>query len=295
VWRTARPARIDHDDDDISGVIGQVASGWGLRSSVGVPFSVEGQLWGAIVVALTGGEFLPADTESRLAGFTELLATAIANAGAQAEVAASRARVVAAADQARRRIERDLHDGAQQRLVSLALKLRTVQAAMPPELGGQLDEAVAEATGALEELTEIARGIHPAVLAESGLAAALKTLARRSPLAVDLQVRAGKRLPEQVEVSAYYVVAEALTNVAKHSGASAVSIEVEVAGQVLRVAVRDDGTGGADLARGTGLVGLKDRVEAPGGRILLNSQNGAGTSLQAEFPLTATNDGATSR
>ena len=166
VRRTARPARIDYDDA-ISGAIGQVATrDWGLRSSVGVPVSAEGQLWGAIVVALTGEEVLPADTESRLAGFTELVATAIANAEAQAEVTASRARIVAAADQARRRIERDLHDGTQQRLVSLALKLRAAQAAVPPELGGQLDEAVAEATGALEELTEIARGIHPAILAE---------------------------------------------------------------------------------------------------------------------------------
>jgi predicted ATPase/signal transduction histidine kinase len=295
VWRTGRPARIDYDDG-ISGAIGQAATrDWGIRSSVGVPVSVEGRLWGAIVVALTGAEFLPADAEMRLAGFTELLATAIANAGAQAEVTASRARIVAAADQARRRIERDLHDGAQQRLVSLALKLRAAQATVPPELGGQLDEAVADATGALEELTEIARGIHPAILAEHGLAPALKTLARRSPIPVDLHVRADERLAEAVEVSAYYVVAEALTNAAKHSGASAVSVEVEVAGEVLCVAVRDDGAGGADLARGTGLAGLKDRVEALGGRILLDSRPEAGTSLKAEFPLTATNDGVTSR
>jgi signal transduction histidine kinase len=295
VWRTGRPARIDYDDA-ISGAIGRAAThDWGVRSSVGVPVSVKGRLWGAIVVALTGGEFLPADAETRLAGFTELLATAIANAGAQAEVNASRARIVAAADQARRRIERDLHDGAQQRLVSLALRLRAAQATVPPELGGQLDEAVADATAALEELTEIARGIHPAILAERGLAPALKTLARRSPIPVDLHVRADERLPEAVEVSAYYVVAEALTNAAKHSGASAVSVDVEVAGEALRVAVRDDGTGGADLTRGTGLAGLKDRVEALGGRILLDSRPGTGTSLQAEFPLTATNDGVTSR
>ena len=206
-----------------------------------------------------------------------------------AESTAAAGETDSAADQARRRIERDLHDGTQQRLVSLALKLRAAQAAVPPELGGQLDEAVAEATGALEELTEIARGIHPAILAERGLAAALKALARRSPIPVDLQVRADERLPEPVEVSAYYVVAEALTNAAKHSGAAAVSVEVEVAGEVLRVAVRDDG------ARGTGLAGLKDRVEALGGRIFLDSRRGAGTSLQAEFPLTATNDGGTSR
>ncbi len=302
VHQTGRSARIDYDDDPVSGAIGQAATDWGLRSSVGVPVGVEGRLWGAMIVAFTRPEHLPGDTETRLAGFTELVATAIANAGAQAEVAeaqaeviASRARIVAAADQARRRIERDLHDGAQQRLVSLALKLRAAQAEMAPELGGQLDEAVAEAAGALEELTEIARGIHPAVLAERGLASALRTLARRSAIPVDLQVRAGERLPEPVEVSAYYVVAEALTNAAKHSGASAVSVEVEVAGEVLRVAVRDDGAGGAGLARGTGLAGLKDRVEALGGRIFLDSRRGAGTSLQAEFPLTAANDSTTPR
>jgi signal transduction histidine kinase len=302
VWRTARPARVDYDDA-VSGVAGQVAArDWGLRASVGAPVSVEGRLWEVIVVAFTGEELRPTDTESRLAGFTELLSTAIANAEAQAEVAASRARIVAAADQARRRIERDLHDGTQQRLVSLALRLRAAQAAAQPELGEKLDEAVAEATGALEELTEIARGIHPAILAERGLAPALKTLARRSPIPVNLQVRADeRRLPEPVEVSAYYVAAEALTNAAKHSRASAVEVEVEVevvvevTGEVLRVAVRDDGTGGADVARGTGLVGLKDRVEALGGRIILDSRPGAGTSLRAEFPLTATNDGVIAR
>ena len=211
---------------------------------------------------------------------------------------ASRARIVAAADQARRQIERDLHDGAQQRLVTLALQLRAARAAVPPELGelgAELDRAAAGATGALDELREIARGIHPAILAKGGLRRALRTLASRSPIPVELQVRADERLPDEVEVSAYYVVAEALTNAARHSRASAVSVEVEVAGEVLRVAVRDDGAGGADLARGTGLVGLKDRVQALGGRIFLDSRSGAGTSLQAEFPLTTTNDGVTSR
>jgi signal transduction histidine kinase len=240
-------------------------------------------------VAFTGGEFLPADTEARLAGFTELVATAIANAEAQAEVTASRARIVAAADQARRRIERDLHDGAQQRLVSLALQLRAAQAEAPPgagELAGRLKGAVIEVNGALEELGEIARGLHPAILAERGLRPALRALARRSAVPVSLEVQVAGRLPEQVEVSAYYVVAEALTNAAKHGGASAVSIEAEVAGDALRVAVRDDGTGGADFARGTGLVGLKDRVEALGGRIFLDSPRGVGTSLRVELPLT---------
>ena len=204
---------------------------------------------------------------------------------------ASRARIVAAADQARRRIERDLHDGAQQRLVSLALQLRAAQAAMPPELGAQLDRAVAEATGALDELREIAHGIHPAILAERGLAPTLKTLARRSPIPVDLQVQVNERLPEPVEVSAYYVIAEALANAAKHARASTVSVHIEVVGDVLLLTVRDDGAGGADFTHGTGLVGLKDRVEALGGRIFLDSPPWAGTSLRVELPLTASNGG----
>jgi len=295
-WRPpGRLARIEYDKA-ISGEIGRVAAGdEGLASSVGVPVRVEGQLWGAIVVAYTGGELLPADTESRLSGFTELLATAIANAEAQAEVTASRARVVAAADQARRRIERDLHDGTQQRLVTLALRLRGAQAAAPPELREELGGAVAEATSALDELRETARGIHPAILADGGLRPALKALAGRSPIPVDLQIRVEERLPEPVEVSAYYVVAEALTNAAKHARASAVTVEAEVDGDLLRVTVRDDGVGGARLGGGSGLAGLKDRVEALGGRIVMHSPPGAGTVLRAEFPLTATNDGDTSR
>ncbi len=225
------------------------------------------------------------------------LAVSLDNAQLYAELTTSRARIVAAADQARRRIERDLHDGAQQRLVSLALQLRAAQAAVPPELGelgADLARAAAEATGALEEVREIARGIHPAVLAEGGLRLALKALARRSPIPVDLQVHADRRLPEPVEVSAYYIIAEALTNAARHARASTATVTVTVAGDVLRVAVRDDGAGGADFARGTGLAGLKDRVDALGGRLFLHSPPGAGTTLRAELPLT-TNGDVTSR
>ncbi len=292
VWQTGRLARIEYDRA-ISGEIGRVAAGdEGLASSVGVPVSVEGQLWGAIVVAYVGGEFLPADTESRLAGFTELLATAIANAEAQAEVSASRARIVAAADQARRRIERDLHDGTQQRLVTLALRLRGAQAAAPPELGEELGGAVAEVASALDELRETARGIHPAILADGGLRLALKALADRSPVPVDLRIHADERLPEPVEVSAYYVVAEALTNATKHARASAIGVEAEVVGDLLRVTVRDNGVGGAHLAGGTGLAGLKDRVEALGGRIVVHSPPGAGTTLHVELPLTASSSPA---
>jgi signal transduction histidine kinase/predicted ATPase len=289
VFQTGRPARID-DYADASGPVGAQARTVSIRASVGVPISVERRLWGVMIVA-SAGEPLPTAAEARLAGFTELAATAIANAEAQAEVTASRARVVAAADQARRRIERDLHDGAQQRLVSLALLLRAAQASVPRELDAQIDQAVTEAAGALDELREIASGIHPAILAERGLAPVLKTLARRSPVPVDLQVHMSDRLPEPVEVSAYYVITEALTNAAKHSRASTVSVQAEVVGHVLLLEVRDDGAGGAGFSRGTGLAGLRDRVEALGGRIFLDSPRGAGTSLRVELPLTTANGG----
>ena len=223
------------------------------------------------------------------------LAVSLDNAQLYAELTASRARIVATADQTRRRMERDLHDGAQQRLLSLGLWLRAAQAAMPPQYGAQLDRAVAEATGALDELREYARGLHPAILSERGLGFALEALANRSPIPVNLGLRAEGRLPEHVEIGAYYVVAEALTNAARHARASAVSVEIETAGVVLRVAVRDDGVGGAGFTGGTGLVGLKDRVEAIGGRLFLDSPPGAGTSLRAEIPLTIANADITSR
>jgi signal transduction histidine kinase len=197
---------------------------------------------------------------------------------------------VAAADTTRRRFEHDLHDGAQQRLVSLALHLRTtVRAAVPPgaaELTAQLDGIAADLGGVLDELREIARGLHPAVLADGGLRPALKALARRSAVPVRLDARIDERLPEPVELAAYYVVAEALTNTAKHADASVVDVDVAVGEGVLRVRVSDDGRGGADLTGGSGLVGLTDRVEALGGRISLHSPPGAGTTVQIVLPLT---------
>jgi signal transduction histidine kinase len=288
VEETGRAARFD-TDDPMSAGLPEVVRAEGVRSAVKAPIVVEGHLWGVVGAASRCGR-LPPDTEQRLADFTELVATAIANAEAQAELTASRARIVAAADQARRRIERDLHDGAQQRLVSLALQLRAAQATVPPglgELAAELDRIAAGLTGALDELREIAHGIHPAMLAERGLGPALKTLARRSPIPVDLELHAEGRLPEQVEVSAYYVVAEALTNAAKHAHASAITVAVEATGEALYVAVHDDGIGGADITRGTGLAGLKDRVEALGGQISLGSPPGAGTTLRVGLPLTA--------
>ena len=196
--------------------------------------------------------------------------------------------MLATADQTRRRIERDLHDGAQQRLVSLGLQLREAQAAAPPgagELAQRLDGAVAEVNDVLEGLREIARGIHPAILTEGGLRPALRALARRSAVPVSLDVQVPGRPPEPVEIAAYYAVSEALTNVAKHAHASAAEVEVAADDGVLRVDVRDDGRGGADFGRGSGLVGLKDRVEALGGRVSLQSPAGAGTTLQIALPL----------
>jgi signal transduction histidine kinase len=297
VRETGRPARLD-DYGYASGDAGDLARAWGVHASVGAPINVEGRLWGVMAAVSISPEPLPADTELRLAAFSELVATAVANAESQAQLTASRARIVATADQTRRRIERDLHDGAQQRLVSLALGLRTAQAALPPEdgeLASKLNELAADATSALDQLRELARGIHPAVLASGGLPPALKTLARRCPIPVELELRVERRPPEPVEIAAYYLVAEALTNAAKHANASTVTVTVEadISDGLLRVTIRDDGVGGADLAAGAGLIGLKDRVEALGGRILLDSPHGAGTSLRAELPLTTVHHGLT--
>jgi GAF domain-containing protein len=287
VFQTSRPARIE-SYADASGPVADIARELGVRASAGVPISVAGQLWGVMVVAFTHEEPLPADTEARLAGFTELAATAVANAQSQAELAASRARIVAVDDAARRRIQRNLHDGAQQRLVTLSLELQEAQAAVPPgadELAGRLEGAVTEVADVLEELKEIARGLHPAVLTDSGLRPALRALARRSGVPVSLEVQVKGRLPEPVEVAAYYAVAEALTNIAKYAGASAAEVEATAGEGVLQVWVRDDGRGGADFARGSGLAGLKDRIEALGGRISLHSPPGAGTTLRIALPL----------
>jgi signal transduction histidine kinase len=217
------------------------------------------------------------------------LAVSLDNAQLYSELSASRARIVAAADESRRRLERDLHDGAQHRLVSLALRLQEVQAAAPPEVDGLaagLDDLIVELTGALDELRELARGIHPAILAEGGLPPALKALARRCTVPVELDVRVDSRPSEPIEIAVYYLVSEALTNAAKHARASAVRVEVgtDDASASLRVRVRDDGRGGADFAGGSGLVGLKDRVEALGGRLAVQSAPSTGTTVRAELP-----------
>jgi signal transduction histidine kinase len=283
IFQTGRPARMD-DLASASGRTGELARELGLRAVVGVPVNAEGRLWGAMTVGSRTGP-LPAGTEARLAGFTELAGTAIANAAAQADLTASRARIVATADATRRRIERNLHDGAQQRLVSLALELRAVQAAAPPDTGEELDRVASGLDGVLADLREIARGLHPAILADGGLAPALKTLARRAAVPVHLDAQVDRRLPEPVEIAAYYTVAEALTNAAKHAKATAADIQVTAHDRNLHLRIHDDGRGGADFGQGGGLLGLRDRAEALGGRLRLHSPPGAGTTLDITLPL----------
>jgi PAS domain S-box-containing protein len=231
-----------------------------------------------------------ADALNTLLMFRDLRESQRKLEGSRAELAASRARIVTAADQTRRRIERDLHDGVQQRLVSLALQQRGALATVPPELPelqAQLSRVADGLAGTLEELQEISRGIHPAILARGGLAAALKTLARRSAVPVELEMRTETRLPEAVEVAAYYIVSEALTNTVKHAHASAVRVAVEASDGALGLSIRDDGRGGADPARGSGLIGLTDRVDALGGTIEVASPVGAGTTLLIKLPIEA--------
>ena len=291
IHETHRPARVDSLAEGGSDVPHEI--GW--RSAVGSPVVVEGRLWGAMGVGSKTDRPLPAGTEERLTEFTALLASAIANAEGRAELDASRARIVATADATRRRIERDLHDGAQQQLLSLALEIRALQAGVPPEFGQHRAELAHVADGlsrVIDVLREIALGLHPAILGEGGLGPALNTIARRTPVPVELQVGIPGRLPEPVEVAAYYVVSEALTNAAKHAHASNVWVAVDRDHGMLRVHVHDDGHGGADPALGSGLLGLKDRAAAIGGTIFIDSPPGKGTSLTAQLPLDDHNTGS---
>jgi signal transduction histidine kinase len=286
VHETGRPARID--DDWTAGSVSEVVWGRGVRAAVGIPISVGGTVWGVLIAVFQEGP-PAAETEARLIGFAELMATAISNAESQAALRASRARLVTAADTARRRIERDLHDGAQQRLVSTALRLRSsVRDAVPPgadRVVAHLDAIATELDEVLAGLREIARGIHPAILAEGGLRPALNALARRSVLPVSVEVLVEKRLPEEVELGAYYVVSEALTNAAKHSGATNVDVMAKIDDGELTLVVEDDGCGGALSSGGSGLIGLADRAEALGGRATVVSPLGRGTKISVRVPV----------
>jgi signal transduction histidine kinase len=287
VYRTGRSARVDRADwSSAGGAVGETVRRLGIVSYVASPIIVEGSRWG--LISVIAREELPPDTEQRLEKFTELVTTAIANAEGKSELAASRRRIVAASDEARRQIERDLHDGTQQRLVSLGLAVRAAEANLPAErddLRAELSGVAAGLVAAVEDLQEISRGIHPAILSRGGLGPALQALAHRSAIPVDLDITTDVRLAEPIEVAAYFVVSEALANAAKHSQASRIDVSLGHRERSLLLSVRDDGVGGADTARGSGLVGLMDRVEALGGSIRVFSRPGKGTQITAELPL----------
>jgi PAS domain S-box-containing protein len=288
VLNTGRAARCD-DYTDAPTPLANILHHMGVVSVAATPIVVDGRVWGALAAASRTGP-LPSDTEQRMVDFTALICIAILNTESRAQLVASRARVVAAADETRRRIERDLHDGTQQRLVSLALGLRAAEAEVPVELAelkAALGQTAVGLTLATEELQAISRGIHPAILSRGGIGPALRTLARRAGMPVGLDLGDHGRLPERAEVAAYYVVSEGLSNAAKHAQASAVHVELKVENAVVEVSIRDDGVGGADPDRGSGLVGLRDRVEALGGTIETISPSGHGTTLVARIPVDA--------
>jgi PAS domain S-box-containing protein len=284
VLRTGRPARVD----DLGRTSrAERSARLGVHCSAAAPIVVEGALWGTIAIATTKERF-PAGVEERLEKFTELVATAIGNAETRSQLTASRRRIVTAADDARRRIERDLHDGTQQRLAALGLALQATAAAVPPDradLRAELSEIASGLRDALIDVQKISRGVHPAVLSKGGLAPALRTLASRSTIPIRLELGTEARLPEPVEVAAYYVASEAAANATKHAHASRLDIALTTSDGNLLLSIRDDGVGGADPDRGSGLVGLRDRVEALGGRIRIDSPPGGGTSLVITLPL----------
>jgi PAS domain S-box-containing protein len=287
VLRTGAPARVDdwggvHEHSEIAEAIFR----FGYRSSAAAPIVVAGSLWGA--VAITSEDPLPEGAEDRLAAFCELGGLAVASAQAREDLIASRARLVEAGDEQRRRLERNLHDGAQQHLVSVAVKLRVARTQLEtrPEITATLlDEALGELGTGLEELREIARGLHPAILGEHGLGRALEVLAERLPVEIELDVLPD-RLPDHLEATTYYIVSEALTNVAKHARARSARVKVRIDEAVLRCEVADDGRGGADASLGSGITGLRDRAEAAGGTLSVVSPPGRGTLVSASLPLT---------
>ncbi|MFL5852455.1 MAG: GAF domain-containing sensor histidine kinase, partial [Solirubrobacteraceae bacterium] len=287
ILRTGRSARLNFAEEG-NGSITEVLRRDNVNATVGAPIVVDGAVWGMVGASWRGDDQPPADAEERLAQFAELLDTAIVNADSRDQLMASRARVIAAADESRRRIERDLHDGAQQQLVTLAVALQRAQAKIPSaldEVRTDVGRVADGLTGAVNELRDLSRGIHPAILTEGGLSPALKALGRRSEVRVKLNVDFEHRLPDQVEVAAYYTVSEALTNASKHAGATRVWVSFRVENDMLLLSVRDDGVGGADARRGSGLTGLRDRIEALGGRIEVESPPGSGTLVEVEIPI----------
>ena len=286
VAQTGRAARIDLENEPPDVQEHMVAAG--VSSGVAAPIVVSGRLWGATSISINGPERFPPDAETRLEKFTNLVAVALANAEAREQLTASRARIVQAGDAERRRLERNLHDGAQQRFISLALGLRLAGTRLPddPEAARELlIQASDELALGLEELRELARGIHPAILTDRGLTPAIEALAARATLPVEVNGLPAERLPESIEAGAFYVVSESLANVAKYASASRARVELARDDGLLVVEVSDDGVGGADPGKGSGLRGLTDRVEALGGRLHISSEPGLGTTVRAELPL----------
>jgi signal transduction histidine kinase len=289
VQRTGSSARVDEEElARAESPEAEELRAYGVTSQVASPIVVDGRLWGAMNINATRA--LPVDTEERLEKFTELVATAIANAESRSQLAASRKRLVAASDEARRKIERNLHDGTQQRLLALGLDVGTVRAKASearPETQLALARIEREIEAILDEIRELSRGLHPGLLARQGLGPALRVLARRCSLPVTVDVALVERAPAAVETCVYYVVSEALTNAVRHSKASEIEVSVRATDGVIVAVVTDDGVGGAEAGSGagSGLVGLTDRVEALDGRLSLESSSGQGTTLSIELPL----------
>jgi signal transduction histidine kinase len=284
--RDPRPVRIE-DWDEIGGGVAALMRSLGIRAGAAGPIVIGGRVWGAVAAVWSDAADMPVGAEDRVAAFAELVAYAIENAEARDELAASRARLVEAADEARRRIERDLHDGAQQHLVAAALELTMLENQFdrdPAAARAALARAREQLDGGLGELRDLARGIHPSVLTDRGLAVALEGLVKRAPMPVDLRVDLPNRLDTGIEAAAYFLVSEALTNAAKHAQADSAMVEVAGNGDTVVISVADDGVGGAETGRGSGLGGLADRVEAVGGRLEITSPEGEGTRICARLP-----------
>ena len=287
IWRTGQPATVELSRSDTK--VAQALRERGFLFATGVPIVVEGDRWGAMLAHDSDREAFPDDVVDRLERFTELVATAVANAMARTELVAAQRRVIEAADAARARVTRDLHDGAQQRFVNSLINLQQAQEKWSTDADRArdlLDVALAECVDGVESLRELAAGIHPPILSEMGLAAALESLIARIQFPVSLEIEE-LELPPSLRVSAYFFCCEALTNVAKHASASCASVRVVVPDRELTIEVRDDGIGGAEIGSGgSGLVGLSDRVGALDGSIALSSpRDGRGTTLIARIPL----------
>jgi signal transduction histidine kinase len=307
IKNTGAPARIDNYDD-ATGPLAEVLRELGIKSGVGAPVVVDGELWGALILSSDTAEEFPAETEFRLASFAELVATAISNSAHRAELLASRARIVAAGDEARRKIERNLHDGTQQRLIALGLDLQRIRATIPDDQATQhsdLARVEHDLESVLQDVREVSRGLHPALLSRAGLSPALRALARTSPIPVDIEIDLDRRPPAQIETAVYYVAAEALTNAIKHSQANVISITIandsaatvttsageSPAPSLLHATIADDGIGGAHLRDGSGLIGAIDRIDALGGRLTLESPADQGTVIAIELPIADQEEG----